>query len=133
MKKQILIVDDDEEFCEEMSEILQDEGYRVGTVFDGLKVNKLLKENKYDLVFLDIKMPGISGFELLKRIRQDKITTKIVVITGGLIGEKLPKKQSANNKEDDDAALKLADAVVTKPFDIKLVLDKVSELLSKYK
>jgi len=64
MKKKILIVDDDEEFCEEMSEILADEGYYVEQLFKGVKVIKLLKENKYDLVFLDMKMPGISGFEI---------------------------------------------------------------------
>ncbi len=127
MKKRILIVDDDEEFCEEMSEILNDEGYCVEQLFEGAKVNGLLRENKYDLVFLDMKMPGISGFEVLKRLKEDKVATKVIVITGGFIGEKLPRKQSA--KEDDDSILKLADAVATKPFDIKLILDKVSELI----
>lgn len=129
MKKQILVVDDDEEFCEEMSEILTDEGYCVDQIFDGAKANNLLRKNKYDLILLDMKMPGISGLEVLKRIKQDKIATKIIIITGGFIGEKLPKKKSANISEEDESALQLADAVATKPFDIKLVLDKVRALI----
>lgn len=129
MRKRILIVDDDEEFCEEMSEILKDEGYYVDQIFDGLKVSKLFKENKYDLVFLDMKMPGISGLEILRNIRQEKIETKIIVITGGFIGERLPEKQPINIQEEDESNLKLADAVATKPFDIKLILDKVKSLI----
>lgn len=129
MGKQILVIDDDEEFCEEMSEILTDEGYCVSLIFEGLKVDKQLKENKYDLVLLDMKIPGISGLEILKRIRQKKVITKVIVITGGFIGENLPKNNSGNMKEEDESILKLADGIITKPFDIKLLLDKIRDLI----
>lgn len=129
MGKQILIVDDDEEFCEEMLEILKDEGYCVSLVFDGLKAGKQLKENKYDLILLDMKIPGISGLEVLKSIREKKITTKVMVITGGFIGRNLPKNHLGNIKKEDESILKLADDIVTKPFDIKLILDKIKAII----
>lgn len=129
MGKRILIVDDDEEFCEEMQEILKDEGYCVSLIFDGLKVNNLLKENKYDLILLDMKIPGISGLEVLKSIREKNIITKVILITGGFIGENLPKNDSGNKKQEDESILKLADDIVTKPFDIKLILDKISSII----
>ena len=62
MKKKILIVDDDEEICEEFSEILKGQHYLVETAFDGLKASAMIVKGEYDLVILDLKLPGLSGF-----------------------------------------------------------------------
>lgn len=129
MKKDILIIDDDEELCEEMSGILKDEGYKVAVIYDGLKAGRLIEKNKYDLLLLDMKIPGLSGLEILKRIREKKIGVKVVILTGGFITHNLPKSPMHTVKEEDELILTFADEIITKPFDIKIVLAKIKELI----
>ncbi len=69
MAKKILIIDDDKELCEEMAEILKGEGYDVSTAFDGLAGKKLIEENHYNLLLLDVKLPDINGLDILKSMR----------------------------------------------------------------
>lgn len=129
MKGDILIVDDDEEFCEEMSGILRDRGYSVSVVFDGLKADKLLAKNVYRLLLLDIKIPGISGLEILKHVRNKDIASKVIVITACIIEDGQPENIMVAMSKEDERLLKLADGIITKPFNIDAVIDMIRGLI----
>ncbi|MDH5174262.1 MAG: response regulator transcription factor [Elusimicrobiota bacterium] len=129
MKKKILLIDDDEELCEEITEILSDEGYRVTTAFDGLSGNRLIRKYDYDLIILDIKMPGLSGFDILQGIKGQNKELKVIILTGRPLNKNLPKEQNYNDKEE--RILGLADGIIGKPFDIEVLLGKIKELANK--
>lgn len=129
MKCDILIIDDDEELCEEMSGILRDRGYSVSVVFDGLKADKLLAKNAYRLLLLDMKIPGISGLEVLKHVRNKCIATKVIIITACIIENRQPENKMAAMNKEDERLLKLADGIITKPFNIDAALDKIRGLI----
>ncbi|MDD5730313.1 MAG: response regulator [Candidatus Omnitrophica bacterium] len=128
-KKKVLIVDDDEDMCEEMSELLEDEGYSVNKIFDGLGAKKLIENNSYDLLLLDIKMPRLNGIEILKGIREKDNDTKVIVLTGNLIANKLTQEPAGAEEKEEVRILKLAECVLSKPFDVEAVLAKIKDLL----
>ncbi len=128
MKKKILMIDDDEELCEEITEILTNEGYRVTTAFDGLKGNRLIRKYDYDLIILDIKMPGLSGFDILQGMKEKNREFKVIVLTGRPMSKNLLEEQNHNNREEQ--ILGLANGIIGKPFDIEVLLGKVKELAS---
>jgi DNA-binding response OmpR family regulator len=129
MGNKILMIDDDEEICEEMSEILQDEGYAVTLAFNGLEGRALVEKNEHDLVILDLKMPGLSGYDVLKAAKAGGVRAKIVVISGRpFIRKYLPGEDTVDKDRKEDL-LKLADGFINKPFDIPKVLSTIRELL----
>ena len=81
MKQHILIVDDEISIQESLSGILRDEGYEVSVATDGSKALKILGEDSFDLVFLDIVMPGIDGIETLRRIKEKFPDLYVVIIS----------------------------------------------------
>lgn len=123
------MIDDDEELCEEITEILTNEGYRVTTAFDGLSGNRLIKKYDYDLIILDIKMPGLSGFDVLRGIKGQNKKIKVIVLTGRPMSKNLLEERDHNDK--DDRVLGLADGIIGKPFDIEALLGKIKELTNK--
>ena len=129
MKKKILIVDDDEEICDELSEILRDERFQVEAVYDGLKASPMIQKGGYNLILLDLKLPNLSGFELLKMIRQKKILSRVLILTGRPLLNKKALKELAIQNEEEENILKLADGIINKPFDVKALLNKIKELL----
>ena len=78
----ILLVDDEEIVLDSCTEILRGEAYQLATAADGQRGLALVREFHPDLVVVDLKMPGISGFELLERIRDADPTIVAIVITG---------------------------------------------------
>jgi len=129
MTKKVLIIDDDKEMCEEMTEVLKDEGHDISVALDGLEGKKLIEENHYNILLLDVKLPKINGLEILKSVREKNMKLKVLIITGDpLIKKLLKEKKGYENKEED--TLKLADAVIIKPFNIEIVLAKIKELLN---
>ena len=86
MKKWILIADDDSVICGGLSEALKDEGYETVTAENGEDALELLKARRFDLLLLDLKMPRINGFEVLKKLEDEKMAIKTVVLTGNLLG-----------------------------------------------
>lgn len=75
----VLTVDDEEGMREGMKRILKNKGFLVDVAEDGETALALLNENSYDLAFIDLKMPGISGFTVTEYINE-KIENKIVVV-----------------------------------------------------
>lgn len=77
----ILVVDDEENICFILDKLLTDEGYTVTTAPNGEDAFELFLEHNYPLLIIDIRLPGISGLELLTKIREINPDTQAVVIT----------------------------------------------------
>ena len=82
VKKNVLIVDDDEDMLEVISTSLEKEGYHAVTAQTGEEALKKLKESFFDVAIVDIKMPDTSGVEVSKAIKESSPNTTIVMITG---------------------------------------------------
>src|SRR5688500_11666237 len=77
----ILIVDDEPDTCANLSDILTDLGYQVDTAHDGFAALELVERNPYDIALLDLRMPGMDGLELYRRIRLASAETVAIVVT----------------------------------------------------
>lgn len=126
MTKKILIIDDDQDMCEEMAEILKNEGYYVNMIPDGSKGNILIQKYDYDVILLDLKLPGLSGLDILKSTKAKKTRTKVLVLTGRPL---LWGGDEESHDSLEEEAIRLADAIINKPFNIETVLDKIKELI----
>ena len=116
----LLVVDDNEMNRDMLSRRLARKGHTVDVAEDGHRALAMIGESDYDVVLLDIMMPGIDGYETLERIRSDRDSGDLPVIMA------TAKDQS----EDVVAALKLgANDYVTKPFDFPVVLARVQTQL----
>jgi CheY-like chemotaxis protein len=130
MKKWVLIADDEVEMREEISEVLKDEGYEVRTVGDGKSALKLIKKQKFDVMILDLKMPVMTGFEVLRELDTKKIKIRTIVLTGSILGSSLPDEKDISNVEKT-RTLKLADLVMNKPFDIVKLIQAIKKYTSE--
>jgi len=80
--QQILVVDDEKRIVDSISLCLQREGFQTIGAFNGKEAVKLFKQEKFDLVLLDISMPGMNGYEAMEHILQMDEDAVIVMITG---------------------------------------------------
>jgi len=81
-RRSVLVVDDEETVGIGMSEILKDDGFEAGYVLTGEEALREVVEKGYDLVFMDIVMPGINGLETYREIRKKRPGTKVILFTG---------------------------------------------------
>ena len=81
-QKTILVVDDEDGVRESVREVLTDEGYRVIDTADGTRVLKMIKQEKPELVLLDIWMPQVDGIGLLKEIKSQEPEINVVMVSG---------------------------------------------------
>ena len=81
-KPQVLVIDDDAVVGRSFDRVLSDKGYEVSTVLSGEEAMKEMESHEYDVVFTDIKMPGMDGIEVAERIKARCPWTPVVVITG---------------------------------------------------
>ncbi|EGD48272.1 response regulator receiver protein [Ruminiclostridium papyrosolvens DSM 2782] len=79
--KKVLVVDDTKNIRMILTKCLELEGYEVLTASDGTQALELFMTHSFDLAFLDIKLPGVRGTEVLKRIREKGIKTPVIIIT----------------------------------------------------
>ncbi len=95
-KPVFLVVDDDPLVLKEISSIIKEisKGANILCAKNGLEALNYLKEEKIDIIFLDLDMPVMDGYEFLERLRQDKIEANVVIITASDIETKLVKKYS---------------------------------------
>ena len=120
MEETVLLVDDDAALLEVMTIVLSSEGYRVVTASDGAEALQELGRKDLDIVVLDVMLPRISGFEVLKKIRE-KSNVPVVMLTA--------KSQSV----DKVVGLELgADDYITKPFDTKELLARIRAILRRF-
>ncbi len=119
MKKlRILIVDDNQDFAESMSDVLELEGYKVEIALNGEDAVKIFREQDFDITFMDVKLPGKNGVESYREIRKFKPDSRVVMMTGYSVENLL-----------DQAVKEGAWDVLHKPLE----MDNVLQMLSKVK
>jgi DNA-binding response OmpR family regulator len=115
---QILVADDDAQITGSLADQLSSEGYSVTVASTGSEALSLLLRIRYDLVVLDLKMPYIDGFEVLKALKGHSPSTKVIVLTG---------------YADEGNVLKCrnmgADEVLRKPYDPEELFSAVHQVL----
>ena len=82
MKTRVLVVDDEKEFVETLSERLSLRNYDVTTSLSGDDAVEEVKNHLFDVIILDVLMPGMSGIETLREIKQIKPLTEVIMLTG---------------------------------------------------
>lgn len=78
----VLIVDDEEDIRRIAVRALQSQGFRTAGCGDGMEAYKLILEQTFDLILLDVNMDGMDGFQILQKVREKNIMTPILIITG---------------------------------------------------
>jgi two-component system NtrC family response regulator len=81
-KARILVVDDERGMCEFLRFLLQEEGYEVDIAHSGKQALEKVNESKFQLILADIKMPGLDGLEMLRKLREADEETVVIVMTG---------------------------------------------------
>ncbi|MFH0925117.1 MAG: response regulator [bacterium] len=117
-KAKILLVDDELDMLDSLCDILTDYGYSVTTSDNGIKAINLLKEDSFDLLLTDLKMPTIDGLELLKRAKEIAPKLCVIIMTGygSVQSEVLAKEQGAYE-------------YITKPFEVERVVSIIRDAL----
>ena len=85
MKIKLLLVDDEKDFIESLAERLQLRDFDVKSALNGDDAIKLVSENEFDVIILDVKMPGKSGIETLKEIKKLNQLSQVIMLTEDLI------------------------------------------------
>ncbi|MBX9948391.1 MAG: response regulator transcription factor [Candidatus Obscuribacterales bacterium] len=116
----VLVVEDDPALQKQLEEYLRFEKYTVEAVGDGADASHRLLISKYDLVILDWNLPGMSGPEVLKKMRGAGCSTPVLMLTG--------KSNIMDKTEGFDSG---ADDYLTKPFDLKEVGLRAKALLRR--
>ncbi len=117
--KTILVVDDEEQVRQAVSDILEEDGYGVVTAVDGKDGLKKNKQFSPDVVITDIIMPDMEGIELLKALHKENTKTPIIVMSGNAVGSKFLHV----------AKLMGAKASLLKPFSKTEIITAVKEVL----
>ncbi len=120
MSKKIVICDDEPFILESVKHVVTREGYEAITAEDGLKGIELVQKEIPDLVILDVMMPGKTGYEVCKIIKDDSKTKDIFVIILTARGQELDEKLGL------DAG---ADEYMTKPFSPRKLRQRLHEIL----
>lgn len=121
MAKQVLVVEDNPDNMKLVTWILEDEGYEVTPAFSGEECLKLAAQNTFDIVLMDISLPGIDGKEATQRLRQtDTYKHKpIIALTAHAI-----------KGEDEDILASGVNELITKPLDEDKLLQRIEDLLA---
>ena len=119
-KIRILVVDDEEALRTVLSNELINAGYEVSTASDGDEAISSVQNKKYDLVLLDIKMPKVDGFEVLRFIKKTIPTLKVIMLTG-----------FADLKNAIESKKHGAEDFVSKPYDLVDLLTTIERVLSE--
>ena len=119
MAKSILIVEDDNNIADLLRLYLEKEGYQATIAADGTQGIDLYRKLRPDLVLLDVMMPGVDGWGVLRAIRQDSQTPVIMLTAKGETTDKVSGLKQG------------ADDYITKPFEMKEVLARIEAVLRR--
>jgi len=123
MSKQILVIDDEKAIRNSFTLTFEESEYMIDTAESGEKGIEITQEKKYDLIFLDLKMPGMDGVETLRKLRETDKDTPIYIITA-FHQEFLDKLRKA---EEDGIDFE----VIRKPVDSEQLTHIVKGILDK--
>ncbi len=116
----LLLIEDDPNIVLSLSLSLTNVGFKVETATDGREGYDLARFNHFDLILLDCNLPGLSGFEIVKKLRAEKCATPIIILT--VLGELNDKLELFNLGADD---------YLIKPFAFSELLARIRALLRR--
>lgn len=116
----ILIVEDEPAMLAGLCDNLEFEGYQVASAERGDKALELISSESYDLILLDVMLPQLSGFDILKQMRARAIATPVILLTAK--GEELDKVRGLELGADD---------YITKPFSLRELLARIKAILRR--
>ncbi len=116
----ILIIEDDPKMQTGLRDNLEFEGYAVRTEGDGEAGLRVWTDNSFDCVILDVMLPGLSGFDVLKKARERGVSTPVIMLTAK--GEEIDRVLGLELGADD---------YVTKPFSLRELLARVKAVLRR--
>ena len=120
MKKRILLLEDDEILNETITEFLEEHDYEVVSVTDGYEAQDKIYEENFDILLLDVKVPFLNGFDLLKEIRDNDVAVPAIFITSLNSIDDLSKGYDSG-----------CDDYIKKPFVLKELLLRVETLIKR--
>jgi DNA-binding response OmpR family regulator len=118
--KKILIVEDEPNMVKGLKDNLEFEGYEVDTATEGNTGLQKVTGNKYDLILLDIMLPGVSGLDICRSARKNGVDTPIILLTAK--GEEIDKVLGLELGADD---------YITKPFSLRELLARIKAILRR--
>jgi phosphate regulon transcriptional regulator PhoB len=121
--KHILVVDDEADLVELVSYNLRKEGFIVESASDGESALKIIKNGKYDLLILDLMLPGIQGIELCRIVRNDPKNSGLPIIMLTAKGEEIDRIVGLEMGADD---------YITKPFSPRELVARVKAVLRRF-
>ena len=117
----ILIVEDEFNLADVIRKSLEKEKYVIDISRDGEDASYNNRSNIYDLVILDVMLPGMDGFEILKKMREEEIASKVIMLTAkSTLDDKLEGLQNGAND------------YITKPFHIEELVARVNIQLNSF-
>ena len=116
----VLLVDDEEQFLQVLSERLTNRGLRVSSVTSGEEAVALVENKNFDAVVVDLAMPGIDGIETTKKIKEKRPDLEIIILTG-----------HATVKAGIEAMKLGAEDFLEKPVDLNVLLERIGEAKDK--
>ncbi len=120
MAEKILVVEDELSLQETLAYNLRKQGYEVETVGDGPQSLEVARQVHPDLILLDVMLPGMDGFEVCRTLRQEKMTTPVLMLT------------ARDDEIDRVVGLEVgADDYMTKPFSMRELMAKVKAMLRR--
>lgn len=119
MKINILIVEDDQAISDLIKINLNMAGYESKQIFDGIEALNLLKEESFDLILMDVMLPGMDGFELMKRIKDLNIPVIFLTAKNGIVDKVTGLKSGAED-------------YIVKPFEAVELLARIEIVLRRY-
>lgn len=120
MNKKILIVDDEQSIVTLLTYNLEKAGFKTDAAYDGIEAVRMIENDDYDLIILDLMLPGLDGMEVCKHLRQQKIEIPILMLT------------AKDDEIDKVLGLELgADDYLTKPFSPKEVVARIKAILRR--
>lgn len=120
MAKRILLIEDEEKIARFTELELVHEGYEVGKAYDGRQGLEEALSGKYDLILLDVMLPGLNGLEVLRRLRKESSVPVIMLTARDAVMDKVSGLDAG------------ADDYITKPFAIEELLARVRVALKKH-
>ncbi|GAA4470273.1 response regulator transcription factor [Nibrella saemangeumensis] len=118
--KKILIIEDDRRIAQNISRGLQQEGYETEIAYEGYNGRNLALSQEFDLVILDISLPGLNGYEICRNLREQKPYLPVIMLTA--LGE----------MEDKVEGFRLgADDYLVKPFDFRELTARINACLRR--
>ena len=115
-KRKVLIVDDNRDLCEMLKDVLEMENFKVDFALNGAQAVQLMRAMKFDVVLLDIKMPGMDGIQTYEKLKALAPNVPVIMITAYAVEELIKEAMNLG-----------AFAALKKPFDFEELLETIDK------